>query len=477
MVDDMGTASVHDVDAHDVSLHGENEHATRLESEAFPYEAQWRSCKQRTDATHDSKVAGWAFFLVFAGAVLAVGVWSVRLIVGKLRVLQADGDAASGAGGATGISVSALLPSCLPLLALIAIVVVAVVEVLRSVRGDTEAAAGGNAITVYPDPALIAMRQARCAGNAFPLVSEGIDDESAVSPAWRVPGAGPLWSVSGRIVDTLALDACYATGSDAGDERRFPVHFALVECLGVDGELLRCWSNAMPGCFAPGQRVAAYLYLLTPDGARPFLRVHDVADASQAVSVANHQAAVFSPELAERWADAPAGGLPGRDNTYGVAMAARPYGKTWRENVTAVGYRSDRTAKPGAAFGGDGGDRASVLRPAPVDDLRIGDAGRPGNAGEAPRTIAFRALSGVVEDVVVVPLFNRRFWCGFGYMALVRFSRMGSVRREWAFCDPGRADSYLGDDAARLRVVPVGVGDRVTLWRAWDGLCVVEPRG
>ncbi|OZG53902.1 hypothetical protein [Pseudoscardovia suis] len=464
--DSLGFAEYGDVHARD--------RATRLDSDVFPYEAKWHwhMGGRAAVSARRSRISGW---LVLGAFVTAIVVCVVRFVISIVSDAQAAQRDVSGQG-LTHLSSDVI------------VVVFAVLMVImmkkqssklsasdKRERGRVKAVPDGDATTVLPERSLIDLRSARCIGDAFPLTSGRIDVASAVTPAWRIPDAGPLRAVSGRIVDTLALDATYAVGPGLVNRWDFRVFFALVECSWADGGTVRCWSNALLGDCAPGQKVTAYLYRFAPDGRRPFLRVHDLADASQPVNVEDHQAVVFSYEL-EDWRsrtadDAGTGGAIGasRSDSYGLAVNGRPYGRTWHENVTAVGYWSDRAGYAKGVLGADG--RATASKPFPRDDLRIGD----GNVTEFSELRRFRRFPGVVEDVVVVPLFNRRFWCGYGYMALVRFERRGKEEAVWAFCDPGRDDSYLGADENALRRPAVRVGDSVALWYASGGLCVVDP--
>lgn len=455
-------------------------HATRLNFEAFPYEAHLHIGGRAAAVMHKVKVGGRLALLVFAIPVIVCIVPLVAGIVGDIHDVQQGGSADD-----------LVLEVVFVLLA----VLVIVAEAMRSSklsasdkgkRRRWKATPGGDATTISPDIALIDARSARCIGDAYPLVASGAEpDGSMLTAAWRIPGAGPLRAVPGQVIDTLALDAAFIKYANSEDMQRFRkwefrVHAVYLECADMDGTTLRCWSNIVFGNFTPGQKVTAYLYRLAPDGGRPFLRVHDVADASQPVSVEDHQAVVFSAYMVSRgWkleGEKPVGWLGGAvcDNSYSAVTITWPYGRTWRENVTAVGYRSDCMGDRAIAFG-DGKGRMSVTRTNPTSDLLVGDENDMPRTQEAVEKIRYRGFRGTVEDVAVVPLFNRRFWCGYGYMALVRFSRYGKEESAWAFCDPGRDDSYLGTDEGSLRRPPVRVGDAVKLWRSGEGLCVVDP--
>lgn len=81
---------------------------------------------------------------------------------------------------------------------------------------------------------------------------------------------------------------------------------------------------------------------------------------------------------------------------------------------------------------------------------------------ESPYETRLIRREGVVRDVREIPLFSRRRYCGQGYMALVEFSYVGFTQKVWAFGDPARSDSYLGQTSPVT--FPVALGDTVTLW-------------
>lgn len=300
------------------------------------------------------------------------------------------------------------------------------------------------------------------------------------------------------VVDTLSLPAWYRTGDARDDEGSysgrvdFRTFFVLVGFVDWRGVPRRCWSNALLGFFRPGERVSVYYYECFPEGAGPFLRVHDVADARCPVDVRGHVSVVF-PRLLAQWRDSAA---DGRGDSFLARVLPCAWGVCWHRGVTSVGYSRTCTApaayrRGSGVFGLLGLSEARPLDKArswriPTDDFAVGGQ----VLGDYPETVRLRAFDGVALDVAVVPLFNRRFWCGYGYMAKVRVGGRGAhahgahshsthsadSNAVWAFCDPVRRDSYLGDDERMLRDTPVHAGDSVRLLRRSDGVCIVVPR-
>lgn len=307
-------------------------------------------------------------------------------------------------------------------------------------------------------------------GVATPLTVGKPGGSCRRSAAWRIAGAGPLRCSHATIVRVVRLPAhvrsFFLDGTDNPLTNAFTANYYEIRFTDAPNGGRCVWSDAMWMDLSIGDGVTVYWYERScSDGSRRIV-VHDIADSRYAVDPAEHAVQMYHP----RWFMSESA----RTMIEGEWGAARSL-----EWCAAYSSMTElRYARLGESWGGVirvvGKGRKVTF---PCFDCTVGHPSHRIGAIENSPERRFEPFTGVVEDVEVVPLFNRRFWCGFGYMALVRFSRMGSVRREWAFCDPGRADSYLGDDAVRLRVVPVGVGDRVMLWRAWDGLCVVEPRG
>lgn len=275
--------------------HDAKAQATRLDSEVFPYEAHWRSRKQRSDNFGLARIVGWVVCIPVAIVLPLLADGAVRDVIECARVLLE--------GRADGGDVASFVIACFLLPLFVFPVIYFVVKIVKVVIADHDGSykptPGGDASTVYPDISLVDRRSARCDGDAYPLVADDIGDDSAVSAAWRIPNAGPLWAVSGYVVDTLVLDAWCIAGTEPGDMKEFSLHFVLLEYVDTDGDTVRCWSNALLGIFSPGQRVTAYLYRFASGGGRSLLRVHDVTDASRSVNVKNHQAVVFSARLAE----------------------------------------------------------------------------------------------------------------------------------------------------------------------------------
>lgn len=200
--------------------------------------------------------------------------------------------------------------------------------------------------------------------------------------------------------------------------------------------------------------------------------------------------------------------------SYGEALDGKPWGKQYRF-LPVAGYCYERM--PGVE-NGEGDDASGVAYRAgesmlaqtavPVLPVSAADAkankaktlaqgqqknGRKGKSGKRkPHTVDSRILhsavwdvrpgtdasqiwdvespyetrlirrEGVVRDVREIPLFSRRRYCGQGYMALVEFSYVGFTQKIWAFGDPARSDSYLGQTSPVT--FPVALGDTVTLW-------------
>lgn len=308
---------------------------------------------------------------------------------------------------------------------------------------------------------------------------------SSPEPVASIPGAGPLAVSTGVIVDTLRLriyvDWDIDRGVDGeyrfGATRRTPywMHYARVRFRDDQGQDCDVWTNALRSWLAPGDAVAVYWYRALYRGT-PCVRVHDVARSGAPQDVALHAASVFSLSLAND-----ADGLVfGRDDessgSFGDAMLAQPWGRDYLTWVTRVGYtdtgrapsvlkRTRNQRKADAAV-----ERIEHTRPY---DIMTDDIALDPEAVRASRcTVAMSRHAGIVRRVVVIPLFNRRSFCGYGYMALVDCAAAG-VPEFWAFGDPRRPESYLGRrvDAA---VPPVRPGDAVSAWLS-GGAAFVEP--
>jgi|GEM_PF-2739776 len=379
---------------------------------------------------------------------------------------------------------------------------------------------------VLPQTDEIRTRSTRAMGDAYPLADAMSLRQSRskfmTSIAWSIADAGPLRAAPGVIVDTVAVPAWYTrdTSDDTDDDHyRFHTYFVVVDFRDERGVGHRCWSNALLGFFRPGQHVTVYYYEYSPARVQPFLRVHDVADAQYPVNVRDHVSVLFSRLMAQ-WRDSPENGGSGdssvsfksgnfhgipwtntsvksesslwrqmfgsndsnanvhADNVYSDSFLNRisgtAWGQTWHDGISWVGYSSTCTAaRPmGSEFSYphplDGVRKWEI----PYDDFTIGGY----SDGETHETVKLRAFDSVVEDVAVVPLFNRRSWCGFGYMAQVRVHGKYEGLQVWAFGDPTRNDSYLGTDAQRLKSAPVSVGDSVRVVRRSDDVYVVMPK-
>ncbi|OZG50803.1 hypothetical protein PSRA_1370 [Pseudoscardovia radai] len=443
----------------------------------YPYEAEWRPLV----APDMVQVTGTQFGLRAVAVV-------VPFVIGCAMVLISRGKPMSWID-----AVGFVLMSIVPTVEIVVFVVMAQRGKVRGGRGasegdggvrplssntqDTDAPArgceGGEGYVV-PSVDEIRDREFQGAGFAFPLVRESspvAEFAHPVGTAWKIPGASGLRVAGGVVISSLSLPIVKTVrryDGYSGDGAVVCVYE--VEFRDACGKLRRMWTDATPSRFAPGQNVIIYYYAVLRPLGSPFIRIHDVSDARYPMCAEEHQVVVFSMALFKCTEGSV--GNPQGPGSYGAWAYAQPWGRLWRTRVCQIGYSENREVNCGESE-----QRDSRILPTRVSDFAVGGEKLAFPQTEGRVGIELGRGEGVVEDVVVVPLFNRRFWCGFGYMALVRFVRRGRVGREWAFCDPGRADSYLGDDAARLRVVPVGVGDRVTLWRAWDGLCVVEPRG
>lgn len=348
--------------------------------------------------------------------------------------------------------------------------------------------AKGDARYIVPSANDLRKRIAEGGGIAFPLLEEfpaaagSGNRQRPVRAAWRIPAASELHASPGVITASLSLPVVKTVRRYDGYSAVGAVmHFFELEFRETNGTRRKIWTDATPSWFFPGQHVTVYHYATARFQAPPVIRIHDVADARHPQSVVNHETVLFSLAMFDH---AVCGETCGK-GTFGDWACAQSWGVHWRGRVCAVGYSEDRRIQgtgirdADGAHAGDAREKeargASRFLPTRVSDFVIGRERIPFQQMEDPVGTVLHRHWGIVEDAVVIPLFNRRYWCGYGYMALVSFSHLGMQKCAWAFCDPERGDSYLGDDTGNLRPIPVRAGDSVTLWRAIDGLCIVDP--
>lgn len=347
----------------------------------------------------------------------------------------------------------------------------------------------GDARYIVPSANDLRKRVAEGGGIAFPLLLEEFpasagsgNRQRPVGAAWRIPAASKLHASPGVITASLSLPVVKTVRRYDGYSAVGAVmHFFELEFRETNGTRRKIWTDATPSWFFPGQHVTVYHYATARFQAPPVIRIHDVADARHPQSVVNHETVLFSLAMFDH---AVCGETCGK-GTFGDWACAQSWGVHWRGRVCAVGYSEDRRIQgtgirdADGAHAGDAREKqargASRFLPTRVSDFVIGRERIPFQQMEDPVGTVLHRHWGIVEDAVVIPLFNRRYWCGYGYMALVSFSHLGMRKCAWAFCDPERGDSYLGDDTGNLRPIPVHSGDSVTLWRAIDGLCIVDP--
>lgn len=372
----------------------------------------------------------------------------------------------------------------------------------------------GDASVIVPVMAEMEHRLECRLGSAFPIVdSKDSLQEPRFAAAWRVHEiASPLMAASGKVVDTLVFEvhSRLKESSDSQTSTKMQVHvarFYRVEFTDDGGSLRRIWSDSLWGRFDKGAAVTVYWYRIA-SGAHAGIRIHDIADASLPVDVRDHAAQLFNfawSDVAEWLSD----GRPVKKRSivdslhdammkdiqlgptmapvrgsYGEALAGKPWGKQYRF-LPVAGYCYERmpgietVADAGASEGKRGGKprtaaESRVLHSA-VWDVRPGtDASQIWDV-ESPYETRLMRREGVVREVEEVPVFSRRRYCGQGYMALVEFSYAGFAQRVWAFGDPARPDSYLGQTSPAA--LPVAPGDVVTLWIAkGEGPNLVAPR-
>lgn len=438
----------------------------------YPYEAYWLSKARSRMAAKNSKPGGW--FVIIVAVILGIVLISnvADALPRKIQELR------SSAGHLTEYQVGMLIvDGCLgvALIGSVALAIHSAVKKNREVKRWEENDAHEAPVTVMcPDRATVTRHQSECLGDAYPMAEDdGSLPDSRLAPAWAVVGAGPLRALPGVIVDTLSLASWVNLGNDVNDKYDFNTHYVLIELTDEGNRPKRVWSDAVFGWFQPGQRVTAYCYDVTLDGEEPFLRVHDVADASQPVNVAAHAGLVFSAGLAEYRdrMNTPIPDNPAISNSYCTAHDDEPWHKSL-EYINDIGYCAERRGG-GEPWGTKPGRH--VTRREPQNDFLVRDSMLTVSEREWKISTGWKSYSAVVDAVVVTPLFNRRFWCGYGYAAKVRFTRYGKEQNVWAFCDPSRDDSYLGSDDRSLRPIPLHVGDSATVWRDGHGACVVVP--
>lgn len=345
-------------------------------------------------------------------------------------------------------------------------------------------------------------RAQRGVGDAFPVFSSPKAARTQESfsapdvPSWRslrksvqvhavpailIEGAGPLSVSDGTVVDALRL-RIYVNWYvlRKGDVERTRcnahwVHFVRVRFHDDEGRECVTWSNAVRSWFGPGEAVAVYWYRESSGGV-PRIRVHDVARAAGPRDVRCHAASAFAVQLLDG-ADALAFGNDDESaGSFGETVRDRPWGREYLTRITRVGYPcgdkavSDRRRKRRRERTATGAstDRLSAIYDVLPDDIAVD----PDAAAVARDEMLMSRHAGIVRRVAVVPLFNRRSFCGYGYMALVECAAAG-LPECWAFGDPRRKESYLGwrMDAA---VPPVRPGDTAYVWVS-DEMSFVEP--
>ncbi|MDD6462063.1 MAG: hypothetical protein PUF51_06385 [Bifidobacteriaceae bacterium] len=403
-------------------------------------------------------------------------------------------------------------------------------------RGDTS--------MVVPRMAQMEQCLATRAGAAFPAITSA---DSLADPrfaaAWRVPETtSPLMAASGTVLDSLVFEvhSRLKESSDSQASATLQVHrarFYRVEFTDDGGFTRRIWSDSLWQRFGKGDAVTVYWYRVT-SGAHAGIRIHDLADASLPVNVADHAVQLFNfawSDVAEWLAD----GRPAKRRSlagaihdtmtkdvqlgpamapvcgsYGEALAGEPWGKEYRflpvagycyermpsiEHETGAAgfddfYREDAATAAAGTEGaqgkkqGDGkkGSKKSSKKAARnASETRILHSAvwdvRPGSDDsqiwdvESPYETKLARVDGVARDAVEVPVFSRRRYCGQGYMALVEFNYNGFDQKVWAFGDPACSASYLGQDSPAD--LPVKPGDDVTLWLTrGEGPNLVAPK-
>lgn len=382
-------------------------------------------------------------------------------------------------------------------------------------------------------PRMVQMEQclATRTGAAFPAItSDDSLDDPRFAAAWRVPETtSPLMAASGTVLDSLVFEvhSRLKESSDSQTSATLQVHkarFYRVEFTDDGGFTRRIWSDSLWQRFGKGDAVTVYWYRVT-SGAHAGIRIHDLADASLPVNVADHAVQLFNfawSDVAEWLAD----GRPAKRRSlagaihdtmtkdvqlgpamapvcgsYGEALAGEPWGKEYRflpvagycyermpsiEHETGAAgfddfYREDAATAAAGTEGaqgkkqGDGkkGSKKSSKKAARnASETRILHSAvwdvRPGSDDsqiwdvESPYETKLTRVDGVARDAVEVPVFSRRRYCGQGYMALVEFNYNGFDQKAWAFGDPACSASYLGQDSPAD--LPVKPGDDVTLW-------------
>lgn len=353
---------------------------------------------------------------------------------------------------------------------------------------------GDAATPALADSAASGTQPGGLTGCAFPLVK---GDDIDLAAAWRVKDAvTPLHASPGRVLDTLTLlfaarytiitrRNTYKTYVRRAD--RHPMHFFLIEFTDDEGATHRVWSDALWEWFSKGDTVTAYWYRASARGmddplfsmSDTVIRIHDVA-APDVPDVAAHAVQVFAfdglpwehltPGQDARMSEDARknngysydlGDYP-MDGTFGRVASAQPWGAAYKF-MTQVGYDANRLLAADADQGTPDADDGGGAGVAAGGKRDFTPSGVPDPALYIVRSNT-KSYDGVVEGVVVAPLFNARRYCGMGYMAQVRYTgRRGRVQHAWALGDPARPDSYLGDIGA-LKRLPVREGDQVTLW-------------
>lgn len=358
----------------------------------------------------------------------------------------------------------------------------------------------GDACTAAGEHVFLVDRMDAHGGVAFPLDTEpGAMDNSALAAAWLVRDAAtPVTASPGRVIASLALPCHTFDRVDMDDDtsvrrdiyKNHMLHFFNVEFTDAGGVAHRCWSDALWCWFADGEDVTVYWYWAADGAGNYFLRVHDIASARLPVNVGEHAVQTFGFTWSDT-ADVIVSGhakvkrgvrrVDGVEKPYAtVSMFAwgnqdinahgsfdtwadsQPWGRPYRY-VTQMGYQTNRQPLRSTFLGRDERSRLSLT--IPQDELAVGfDDPQSREARNHPSRFTLHQYRGTVESVVVVPLFNRRRYCGNGYMALVEFDHKGKRKQEWTFGTPLRADSYLGDGPI-VRDPPLRPGDAAdVLW-------------